>query len=205
MDGTMAAPTLETAGIFQAAEDADAALDRHLYGRIVGFATSVSDRPLTEALGLSQTALAALIGRFLPHRLDWLAALPEEAGPGADAIEEPDIRDYLLECRAGDDDAETWAAAIVARRSRRPNHLWQDMGFADRGELNQFLRRHFPELVRRNSRDMKWKKFLYRELCQREGVPICKSPTCDACCDFATCFGSEPGEPLQALARLDRR
>jgi hypothetical protein len=35
-------------------------------------------------------------------------------------------------------------------------------------------------------------------------VAICKSPTCDACCDFADCFGGEPGEPLQGLAALSR-
>ena len=185
--------------------DLGTALDCYLYDRIVDFATRAAAMPLTEALGLSRNALAALIERFIPQHRHQLAMLPVAAGPGADVIEEPDIRAYLLECRATGDEAENWAAAIVARRSRWPNHLWQDMGFADRGELNLFLRRHFPDLVLRNNRDMKWKKFLYRELCQREGVPICRSPTCDACCDFTACFGGEPGEPLQALATLDRR
>ena len=78
------------------------------------------------------------------------------------------------------------------------------MGFAHRGDLNLMLRRHFPELVRRNPRDMKWKKFLYRELCQREGFLICKSPVCDQCSDFALCFDGEPGEPLNRLAQISR-
>ena len=205
MDGATAGPWLRQTGRYRPIPgDADVEADRHLYGRIVGFATIGADIAATEALGLSRPALARLIDRFLPERRDVVDALPAGAAAGDDAIEEPDIRAYLLECRAGADEAEDWAAAIVARRSRQPNHLWQDMGFADRGELNLFLRRHFPELVRRNVRDMKWKKFLYRELCQRDGVLICKSPVCDACSDVADCFGGEPGEPLQTLARLDQ-
>jgi nitrogen fixation protein NifQ len=216
MDGTAAVDFLRDARIFAvcggdevggAEAGADAA-DRHLFARIVGFATNPTHHPdtvPTEELGLSKPALTRLIDRFLPGWQSVLAGLPDDAEPGEDAIEEPDVRAYLLECRAGTDEAEEWAAAIVARRSCRPNHLWQDMGFADRRELNQFLRRHFPELVRRNARDMKWKKFLYRELCQREGVLICKSPVCDACSDFQACFGEEDGTPLTALAKAASR
>jgi nitrogen fixation protein NifQ len=40
---------------------------------------------------------------------------------------------------------------------------------------------------------MKWKKFFYRQLCERAGVPICKSPHCAECCDRALCFGPEEG------------
>ena len=43
---------------------------------------------------------------------------------------------------------------------------------------------------------MKWKKFFYRQLCQSEGVVICKSPVCSACEDFAQCFGQEEGASL---------
>jgi len=184
------------------APPAAADLDRHLFARIVGFATRAPDP--TEALGLSRADLARLIALYVPQHAALLDRVPAGAGPGEDAIEEPDVRAYLLECRAGRSAAEAWLAAIVARRCQRPNHLWQDMGFADRGELNAMFRRHFPELVRRNDRDMKWKKFLYRELCAREGMPICKSPVCDTCTDFAHCFGGEEGEPLDALAALSR-
>ncbi len=181
------------------------ATDAELFGRTLALAATESDRPVTAALGLSRDALARLIARHLPHGRPVLDALPPDAGPGDDAIEEPDVRAYLLECRAGGGDEEEWWAAIVARRCQRPNHLWQDLGLAHRGQLNLLLRRHFPELVRRNARDMKWKKFLYRELCQREGVPLCKAPVCDVCSDFAHCFGGEPGAPLSVLAQAARR
>lgn len=183
--------------------DARPPTDAELFARSVGIATQPVGRPLTEALGLARPDLARLLNRYLPNRLDLLDGLPEGADTGEDAIEEPDVRAYLLECRANKDiNAETWWAAITARRSLGPNHLWQDMGFVNRGELNLMLRRHFPELVRRNARDMKWKKFLYRELCQREGVLICKSPVCDQCSDFDACFDGETGEPLSRLARI---
>jgi nitrogen fixation protein NifQ len=38
---------------------------------------------------------------------------------------------------------------------------------------------------------MKWKKFFYKQLCEREGVNACKAPSCAACDDYSKCFGSE--------------
>jgi nitrogen fixation protein NifQ len=48
---------------------------------------------------------------------------------------------------------------------------------------------------------MKWKKFFYRQLCLREEILICKSPTCADCCDQAKCFGPEvPEEGSSAMS-----
>ena len=80
----------------------------------------------------------------------------------------------------------------------------QDLGLADRTELNTLFQRHFPELVRLNRSNMKWKKFFYRQLCEREGIPVCKAPNCAVCADTALCFGPEAGEPLSVLSRLSR-
>lgn len=176
--------------------------DRILFQRMVTLAAGERPRPLTEALGLDREALARLLRRHLPEHLPLLAALPLDAGAGADALEEPDLRDYLLEYRPGRNEEELWLAAIVARRSLGPNHLWQDLGLANRGELSILFARHFPKLVARNHADMKWKKFFYRELCQRDGVPVCKAPNCADCTDAAACFGPEAGAPLGALAAL---
>jgi nitrogen fixation protein NifQ len=57
------------------------------------------------------------------------------------------------------------------------------------------MRRHFRGLAELNDRDMKWKKFFYRQLCQREGVLICKSPNCDICSDFSLCFEGQAEIP----------
>jgi nitrogen fixation protein NifQ len=41
---------------------------------------------------------------------------------------------------------------------------------------------------------MKWKKFFYRQLCEKAQVPICKSPSCAICTDYKLCFAPEEGE-----------
>lgn len=84
-------------------------------------------------------------------------------------------------------------ALTVAVASLGDQHLWQDLGLASRAELSALMRHWFPALVAKNHRDMKWKKFLYRQLCEREQVLICKSPSCVACSDFDLCFGPETG------------
>jgi nitrogen fixation protein NifQ len=71
------------------------------------------------------------------------------------------------------------------------NHLWQDMQLGSRAELSALMGRWFPALVAKNHADMKWKKFLYRQLCEREQILICKSPSCAVCVDRPVCFGPE--------------
>ena len=82
--------------------------------------------------------------------------------------------------------AERVALACLGDR-----HLWQDLHFGSRAELSALMARWFPALVARNRHDMKWKKFLYKQLCEREEIFVCKSPSCAACSDFAKCFGPE--------------
>ncbi|MBB3267959.1 nitrogen fixation protein NifQ [Azospirillum sp. OGB3] len=177
------------------------ALDRLLFSRIVGLAAQ-HPGGLTASLGLEREALAELIRRHAAGFAHLLPTLPD--GSGEDAIEEEDLRAFLLDHRAAGTVEEEWLAAIVARRALGPNHLWQDMGFANRRELNAMFRRHFPSLVALNSGDMKWKKFFYRQLCEREGLMLCKSPNCEVCDDFSACFSAEDGDPLSALARVAR-
>jgi nitrogen fixation protein NifQ len=71
------------------------------------------------------------------------------------------------------------------------DHLWQDMGLPARAVLNALLAEHFTPLYLKNVGDMKWKKFFYRQLCERAQVPICRSPSCSTCVDFTYCFGPE--------------
>lgn len=82
-------------------------------------------------------------------------------------------------------------ALTLAVASLGDNHLWQDLGLASRAELSALMQRWFPSLVAKNEADMKWKKFLYRELCARAQVLICKSPSCAVCSDLGVCFGPE--------------
>lgn len=82
-------------------------------------------------------------------------------------------------------------ALTVAIASLGDNHLWQDLQLGSRAELSALMRCWFPALVARNVGDMKWKKFLYRELCHRAEILICKSPSCAVCTDQPVCFGPE--------------
>lgn len=184
--------------------DDEPAADRLIFGRILALAAADPVRAMPQAMALTKAELAEIAARHAPYLADAVAALPEGDDSGEDAIEEADLRAFLAEHGAHGADEERWLAAILARRSLEPNHLWQDMGFHDRGELNLLFRRHFPALVAMNASDMKWKKFFYRQLCEREGLMLCKSPNCEVCDDVEVCFGEEAGDPLSTLSRLAR-
>ncbi len=164
--------------------------DRHVFACILAIGAGEAPRPLAEAVGLDGAELAALAACYFPgaRLLDGVAA----AGPGEDAVEEADYRRLLLAGATvpGSDEAR-WLAAMVARRSLRPDHLWQGLGLPARADLSRLLHRHFGPLAGRNVRDMKWKKFFYRQMCEAEGMSICKSPVCDDCIDFGICFGDD--------------
>lgn len=70
-------------------------------------------------------------------------------------------------------------------------HLWQDLQLGSRAELSALMKHWFPSLVARNHADMKWKKFFYKQLCERAELMICKAPTCAVCSDHPVCFGPE--------------
>ena len=102
-----------------------------------------------------------------------------------------DIVALLLTHRARGEEMETWLAHAIATAAMGENHLWQDMGLPSRKVLSALMQKHFPSLAALNDKDMKWKKFFYRQLCESAGVLICKSPHCAECCDYRICFGPE--------------
>lgn len=102
-----------------------------------------------------------------------------------------EIHDLLLSARAGIDEFEVSLASIVAAASLGGDHLWRDLGLATRMELSELMRVHFPDLAQRNSGDMKWKKFFYKQLCEQQGGYVCRAPSCDQCAAYHECFGPE--------------
>lgn len=104
-----------------------------------------------------------------------------------------DVLALLLEHRAdvGDGDETAWLAGVVAAACMGDNHLWQDLGLANRQELSGLMQTHFPALYARNSGNMKWKKFFYKQLCERAEVQACRAPSCAVCADYTGCFGTE--------------
>ena len=89
-------------------------------------------------------------------------------------------------------------AWLLASASLGDQHLWQDLGLPSRAELSVLIERWFPALAALNHDNMRWKKFFYRQLCLKEDVLICKSPTCADCADHGECFAVEvPAAALQ--------
>lgn len=179
------------------------AFDSHALAAILAAALTEAPTPGARAidgLGLSQAELARLVGRCFPSY-----AATELAGfePTEPAEEEALLVDLLLAHRSGPEPVATWLAVLIARRAMRPDHLWQDLGLNDRGELNRLLARHFRTLHAGNTGNMRWKKYFYRLLCEAEGFSLCAAPSCAVCTDFNDCFGAEDG--LSRLADLRRR
>jgi nitrogen fixation protein NifQ len=102
-----------------------------------------------------------------------------------------ELRELLLGGRRGLSTAEVYLADIIAAACLGGDHLWRDLGLATRQDLRELLMLNFPALAALNVRDMKWKKFFYKQLCEQEGGYVCRSPTCEACAVYADCFGPE--------------
>jgi nitrogen fixation protein NifQ len=162
-------------------------------------AVSVAD---AEAGGISLAAAAgidttdALVARF-PQAAAVLASGAAPVRGGDEAC----LMDLLCRGATTGSPFEMLLAGMVARRAQAPHHLWQDLGLANRGELSRLMREWFAPLARRNTQDMKWKKFFSRMICRDAAYALCTAPSCGECDDFDSCFGEEDGESLLAQLR----
>ncbi len=102
-----------------------------------------------------------------------------------------DIRDLLAHHQAGIHPLENAMADIVAAGCLGGDHLWRDLGCTDRSQLGELLHLFFPDLAKKNTKDMKWKKFFYKQLCEQEGGYVCRAPSCEVCAAYSDCFGEE--------------
>lgn len=179
------------------------AFDRHAVAAIVSLALAEAEAtgvPPCAGLGLGRADLLALAEELFPERVGLLGTLVPAGEVEVDE-EERNVRDILGLYASGAGRLQRALIALIARRVRAPHHLWQDLGLRNRGELSELMGRHFAPLARKNSQDMKWKKFLYRMVCGTEGFTLCTAPVCSECEDFANCFGAEDGESRLAVAR----
>lgn len=179
------------------------AFDAHVLASIFTAAAMEIDPggSLAEELGISGNELRRVIATYFPDA----ATLLEDFGLDNEATvgdEEQSLRRLLLRSRSTPAPLSSVFSIIIARRATRPNHLWQDLGLANRSELSRLMQRHFAPLALRNRQDMKWKKFFYRLICQDENSRMCLAPSCSECCDFEGCFGDESGESILARNRL---
>lgn len=170
-----------------ASGDAGSDPNRPLLASIVaGQAQGLSALP--PDLGLGVERHAAMLDHYFPA-----CELPEKtvSAPAPALPEFEELQKLLLDHRAGERDSELLVADIVTTACIGMDHLWQDLGFASRDELTKLIWVNFPALARANTGDMKWKKFLYRQFCAREGIYVCPAPSCGVCADHAKCFGPE--------------
>ncbi|WP_018609642.1 nitrogen fixation protein NifQ [Uliginosibacterium gangwonense] len=145
----------------------------------------IGAQPLLRGVDVADYAyLAGLCGTGFD-----LAPMQSLAAEPFDEFDE--LFELLWEYAEPQDAMGRWLACAISTAAQRNNHLWQDMGLPSRRELSAILNLRFPRLAAQNVNDMKWKKFFYRQLCQRSGISICKSPSCADCCDYAICFGPE--------------
>jgi len=139
--------------------------------------------------GMSDESFQGLMSAYFPQM--FLENGVRSTPRAAELDEYQDLLALLLDYRAEPSVANTWLCHAIASAAMRDEHLWQDMGLPNRKVLSQVLEENFPMLATMNIGDMKWKKFFYRQLCQRAEVPICKSPNCADCSDYGLCFGQE--------------
>jgi len=150
--------------------------------------------PFVPALGLNPAAFKKLLELFFPSFVppqNWLALQQTAYGDDGPLASLDDLLQLLLEHRAVEDEQHRYLAHLVATACMGGDHLWQDLGLPDRKALSTLLSENFPALAARNTGNMKWKKFFYKQLCEREGVNACRAPSCAACDDYHKCFGAE--------------
>lgn len=150
--------------------------------------------------GLDGAALAALEASIFPALPAPLLFAAPTMMAQAQFDEFDDLLGLLLDHRTCLDNESDWLAHAIATAAMADNHLWQDLGLPSRDELSSLMESHFTSLALRNSGDMKWKKFFYRQLCERAGLTVCRSPSCGVCSDYLQCFGPEVAAPLFAIA-----
>lgn len=185
----------------EATLDDDEEFDTHVFASVVAIAAAQGSA-VHAHLGLSVGDFRALVERRFHGASDMFCACEvERAFPEDDEV--ATVRSLLMAYRSFDADDSRWLAAMIARRAVEPNHLWEDLGLRNRGELSRLLARHFASLAEKNTRNMRWKRFFYRMLCEADGMVLCSTPVCTECSDFDLCFGDETGESRLARARRD--
>jgi len=142
-------------------------------------------------LGLESEQFNALKEHFFPG-----CSIPEQASSGSKLdfsrmLEKEDLVNLLKQYSRPDTLEMDWMIAIIVAGCLGSDHLWQDLGLWSRSQLSAMLQYNFLDLAAKNDQDMKWKKFLYKQLCEAEGLYLCRAPSCSVCIDYPKCYGSE--------------
>lgn len=151
----------------------------------------VGDSVLPDYLGLERSDFTALKNAYFADY-----PLPEQAPSGnrldfQRMLERQDLINLLKQYSNPQAVEIDWIIAILVAGCLGSDHLWHDLGLWSRSQLTDLLHYNFPELAAKNVHDMKWKKFLYKQLCEAEGLYLCRVPSCEFCVDYLKCYGDE--------------
>lgn len=146
---------------------------------------------LPNYLGLEPEQFQLLLATYFPK-----LNIPHNAPSGRELdysrmLEKEDLIKLLQGFSIKKDQKSEWIISLIVSACLGSDHLWRDLGFWQRSELSEFLAYNFPDLAKRNDKDMKWKKFIYKQLCEAEGLNLCRAPSCEVCADHSVCFGPE--------------
>lgn len=179
---------------------ADDSVSRNLALPILGPRVGLGCLPLD--LGLGQVGFADLLERYFPGIGVLLRGIDLQLDP--DLKERSQTRQELAALRQDEVDelvglledhrdpaADGNVSILVANACLGGDHLWRDLGFQNRQGLSDLMQSVYPGLTVKNDKDMKWKRFFYKQLCEMGGGYVCRAPSCDQCSAYQDCFGPE--------------
>lgn len=149
------------------------------------------DGVLPADFALGEDGFRQLLTTHFPGMDKTTLDVPERSNDVQRDDERAEVFQLLFNHRANLYQSEIWMAYIVAMACQGQDHLWQDLGLWSRSQLSELMMRNFPVLALNNDKNMKWKKFIYKQLCITEGIYTCRAPSCEICTDYDNCFGSE--------------
>jgi nitrogen fixation protein NifQ len=176
------------------------------FASAIELARSSSRLPGRGGFGLDPPEFSALLDAYFPGARGayltpaFRAGLAARGG-GSGFDEFEDLLGLLMAHRSDDSRRSLWLAHAIAACCMGDDHLWQDMGLPNRQELSNLLAQHFSTLYARNTGGMRWKKFFYKQLCERNVSFVCRSPSCAECSEYANCFGPEEDGAWQPVKR----
>lgn len=166
--------------------------DRHLFACLVSVA---ADEPydMALALGLDACDLDSILLLLFPG-VGRMSLVSKSYSPGTLPPQpSTDILTILYAHVPSDGGfnqclVSYWLAKILATRTALPGHLWVAMGLTERAQLTSAIRRHLPTLANSNRQNMRWKRYLFKQVCDLNGGVMCKAPNCGECSDYSLCF-----------------
>ena len=151
---------------------------------------------LPKNLGLDDDEIKRLLEYYFPNDIA-IAAELVAASLSVDRVDVARLDEFeellslMTTQRRNENEYEVLIAKIVTSACMGSDHLWQDLGLWSRKDLSSLLSENFPSLAAKNTKNMKWKRFFYKQLCDAEGIYVCRSPSCEVCADYKVCFAPE--------------